>query len=484
LKKLIVIKTILLFAASFLLMFCANPETSSEESKTKEKKPVVEMEQAEAEKANEKQEIAKAHDTSDAPPKNLSPISTSPQNIELYVPAHLNINQPLPVVFIFDPHARGHISVELYRQTADEYGFVLAASNRSQNGQSIEQGLEIYDEMKKAVSAKVKIDASQIYTMGFSGGARVAVAAAIQNPEINAVIGCGAGFPEIMQIPQPNFNYFAIVGYEDFNMSELIQNDRTLRREGFNNMIAIFDGGHNWPPADIMEEAFLAIRLYNMKSGFINKNQQFISNAIDFYDQKIEYYTDQRRYFDAAETANRAKTLLTDLSFSNHFLNLENSFKSRPEYREDLSAMVKTLERESGNQNNYLKAFNEKSLDWWRGEIKMLKLQSGNVFEIRLSKRLLGFLGMVSYMFSNSAVFENNFDEAQKNIDIYRLLEPMNPEHAYLNAILKMKTGDQSLALEYLKQARFLGFNNENRMMNEPVFEPIRNHPDFLNLLK
>jgi hypothetical protein len=466
------------------MMFCANPETSSEKSKAKEdKKPVVEMEQPESEKANQKQEISKPPETSDAPAKNLSPITTAPKNYVLYVPANSSISEPQPVVFIFDAHARGQIPVDLYRRLADEYGLMLAASNVSQNGQSIEKGLEIYRQMKNDLSASYSIDQSRIYTMGFSGGARVAVAAAIQHPEINSVIGCGAGFPEIMQLPESDFNYFAIVGYEDFNMNELINNDRMLRRAGFSNQLIIFDGGHDWPPADVMEEAFLGLRLLNMKSGTEAKNQKVITKAIRFYDQKINDYTTTKRYFDAAETAKRADALLSGLSTSNHFATSEKSFKKEPLYREDLMAMVNTLERESGYQNNYMQAFNDKPMEWWRDEIRKLKNPVENTFEARLNKRLLGFLGMVSYMLSGSAVAENHLAEAEKNIEIYRLLEPMNPEHAFLSAVVSMKNGHESLAIEYLRQARFLGFNNAARLTEEPAFAPIQNSPDFLELL-
>jgi len=388
------------------------------------------------------------------------------------------------VVFIFDAHARGQIPIERYSQLADDYGFVLAASNLSRNGQSIEQGLEFYNQLKNEVSDKLEIDAARIYAMGFSGGARVAVAAAIQHPEINTVIGCGAGFPEILQMPQPDFNYFALVGYEDFNLNELINNDRMLRRAGFNNQIVIYDGGHDWPPADILEEAFLAIEMYNMKAGIKEKNQTAIEKASAFYDERIKFYTDRNRFFDAAETAGRAKAVLSELTDLRHFTNLDKTFKSEPQYREDLSAMVNTLERETGYQNNYMQAFSEKPIEWWREEIKQLKNPVRNIFEARLNKRLLGFLGMVSYMLSSSAVAENRFAEAEKNIDIYRLLEPMNPEHAFLSAVLSMKNGDESLAIEYLKQARFLGFNNGDRLFEEPAFAPIKNNPEFLELLK
>jgi len=475
---------VLLLLPAFMMNCISSDDESQGNSQTTEKPlPLIEDDTRLTGKTTDTEDITDTEDKQ-ITPQALSPIYTPPKDYEFYLPAAVKTNQPVPVIFIFDPHARGHIAIDLYQQLANDYGFALAASNLSRNGQSIEKGLEIFDQMKNEVSVKIPVDQSQIYTLGFSGGARVAVSIAIQHPEINAVIGCGAGFPEIQQMPQANFNYMALVGYEDFNMNELINNDRMLRRAGFNNQIIIYNGGHDWPAADVMEEAFLAIYLNDMKSGIRKNDAQIIQKATAFYDKKISDYTGRNRYFDAAEMAKRANALLSGLSTPNKFSTLEKSFKTKPEYREDLSAMVNTLERESGLQNNFMAAFDEKAPDWWRNEIGKLKETGSNSYETHLNKRMIGFLGMVSYMLSNAAVAENRFYEAQKNIDVYRLLEPMNPEHAYLNAVLKMKTGEESLAMEYLKQARFLGFNNGDRLNAEPAFDPIRNHPDFLVLLE
>ncbi|MFP4470382.1 MAG: TPR end-of-group domain-containing protein [Bacteroidales bacterium] len=100
-----------------------------------------------------------------------------------------------------------------------------------------------------------------------------------------------------------------------------------------------------------------------------------------------------------------------------------------------------------------------------------------------MNKRLISYLGLLAYMMTNRAVQENNLEAAEKGAAIYRLVEPLNPEHAYLSAMIKMKRDDPEGALKFLEQAVMLGFTDRERIFNEPAFAPISNREEFINLL-
>jgi len=411
-------------------------------------------------------------------------ITKSVDDYAIHIPKGTDEKTKAPVIFIFDPHANGQLPINKYKNLADEFGFVMVGSNKSQNGQAIEDGLKYYNEMKTGISGQVNIDPARIFTMGFSGGARVAVSIAIQKPGINAVIGCGAGFPAVRQLPKPDFYYVGMVGYEDFNMIELINNDRQLARSEFKNELIIFDGGHDWSPEDEMREAFYAIHMNDIRQKRIKKDETIITDAAHYYNTKIENYTANDRYFDAAETAERAASVMQGVYNIEKFKSEARTFKKNPAYTRDLSAMVKSMETENGKQNTYMTAFTDKDMDWWNTEIKNLKTPVDDLFQERLNKRLLSYLGLMSYMMSNKAIQENDMIQAQKNIDIYRTIEPVNPEHAYLNAIVKMNIGDEAAAESYLQQAIVLGFNNTDRFLNEPAFAKLKNKNALLELMK
>lgn len=135
-------------------------------------------------------------------------------------------------------------------------------------------------------------------------------------------------------------------------------------------------------------------------------------------------------------------------------------------------------------QNNFLKAFTEKDKEWWKKQLGDLKQPSEDIYTQRLHKRMLGFNGLLSYMFARQAIEEDDLEQADKTIEIYRAIEPLNPEHSYLSAIVMMKQNNPQLAIEYLQQARILGFSDLERLSAETVFEPLHKRADYRDLLR
>ena len=55
------------------------------------------------------------------------------QTYALYLPSQYTPDRRWPVLFAFDPAARGRVAVEVLREAAEKYGYVVAASNNSRN---------------------------------------------------------------------------------------------------------------------------------------------------------------------------------------------------------------------------------------------------------------------------------------------------------------------------------------------------------------
>ncbi len=411
-----------------------------------------------------------------APPVKKAPVAA----FEYYVPKATTPPAGWPVIFAFDPHARGSFVINKYKNLAEEFGFVLVASNRSRNGQTIAEGLEIYRQMQREIQPRTRINPKQIVAMGFSGGARVAVSVGLEEQEVVAVVGAGAGFPELQEKPEASFYYVGMAGYEDFNLNELINNDRFLSRNGFRNQLIIFEGDHNWPSIDAMREAFYAISLKEIREG----DETFTEKAYNFYKKKISDQTGNSQCFDAAETAQRAIAVFEGIRDGADFEKQLKTIRANAAYNEQLGHMVRSLEKEIGMQNNFLKAFTEKDKEWWKKQLGDLKQPSEDIYTQRLHKRMLGFNGLLSYMFARQAIEEDDLEQADKTIEIYRAIEPLNPEHSYLSAIVMMKQNNPQLAIEYLQQARILGFSDLERLSAETVFEPLHKRADYRDLLR
>ncbi len=197
----------------------------------------------------------------------------------LYLPSNYSLERKWPIIFAFDPGARGQVAVETFREAAEKYGYIVVGSNNSRNGPWT-VSLEAIHALWIDAHSRFPLDERRIYTAGFSGGARVAVAMAQGvSGKIAGVIACGAGFPlGEGQGPAKDtpFIFFATIGIRDFNFSELRALDQKLADLGLTHRVVVFDGPHQWAPKDLALEALEWLDLNAMKTGRLARDPALI----------------------------------------------------------------------------------------------------------------------------------------------------------------------------------------------------------------
>jgi predicted esterase len=198
------------------------------------------------------------------------------QSYALYLPSHYTSQKRWPIIYAFDPDGRGDIPVELMKDAAERYGYIVAGSNNSRNG-SWKLEAESAQAMFDDTHARFAIDDSRIYFAGFSGGARVASALAQQCKCAAGVLLNGAGFAGNPPSRDAIVAVFAAVGSFDFNYPELSALDDKLEQAGFPHVLRHFDGPHEWAPPEVTEEALAWFRLIAMKQKREARDDSFIA---------------------------------------------------------------------------------------------------------------------------------------------------------------------------------------------------------------
>lgn len=220
----------------------------------------------------------------------VSCAAQSEQSYALYLPSHYSREKRWPIVYAFDPAARGNIPVELMKDAAERYGYIVAGSNNSHNG-AWKPEADAAQAMFQDTHARLSIDNNRVYFAGFSGGARLASALAQRCSCAAGVLLNGAGFsPSAPPAADGTFSVFAAVGTFDFNYSEVVDLDAKLGALRYSHALQRFDGPHQWAPANVMDEALAWFRLVSMKEGHEERDMAFIRAQ-------------------AAEAEKRAKTL-------------------------------------------------------------------------------------------------------------------------------------------------------------------------------
>src|SRR5262249_17280410 len=162
--------------------------------------------------------------------------------------------------------ARGKVPVELMKDAAEKYGYIILGSNNSRNG-AWKPEADAADAMLQDAQERFSVDLKRIYFAGFSGGARVASQLAQLCKCAAGVLLSGAGFSQNSPpLRDASFPVFSAVGNLDFNYSEIIPLQEKLEQAGFPHWLRVFDGGHEWAPAEVMSEAFAWFRILAMRN--------------------------------------------------------------------------------------------------------------------------------------------------------------------------------------------------------------------------
>src|SRR5262249_755695 len=131
-----------------------------------------------------------------------------------------------PIIYAFDPFARGKTAVEVYRPAAEKYGYIVVGSNNAKNGPTGPE-MAAAQAMWNDTHHRLSIDKDRTHQTGLSGGARVATSFALYcYPwEVAGVIAHAATYPVGQSSKQPaneHFLYYVAIGNLDFNSPEVV----------------------------------------------------------------------------------------------------------------------------------------------------------------------------------------------------------------------------------------------------------------------
>ncbi len=407
-------------------------------------------------------------------------------NYALFLPPQYAKGKPCPLLMLFDPHGSGLLPVNLFNTEAAKNGFIIAGSNNSKNGMDFEQTTSIYRKMLTDISARFDIEKKAIYLCGFSGGSRVAGAAAITEGGIAGVVGCGAGLPAINRNPAGPFSYLAVVGNQDFNYTEIRQLDEMLEAAHYQHHLLVFDGIHQWPPKELLPDIFTWLRFDAMRQQAIPADRNEINLFIEKNDKIAGALATEGQF--SAQQAIYFKMLhylqgLTDVEPLKAEIKRLSAEKEVIAYQKQ---QQKLLDLEQELQQKYSPELNLKNVDWWKTEashLHSLTKQSRKPEVSQVYQRVLAFLSMNCYMYANDALKRGNLVSADKYIEIYRLVDPTNTEHRYLAAKVAAINHNADEVFSNLKQAFDLGFKDINRLKSDADLNPYQQDQRFKGLV-
>jgi poly(3-hydroxybutyrate) depolymerase len=412
----------------------------------------------------------------------------------LYLPTAYNTTRRFPVLYCFDPMARGAVPVTRFKDAAEKYQYIVVGSNNSRNGP---QPLsEIVRDLWADTHARFSIDDQRAYLAGFSGGARVAISVAFWlKDRVAGVIACGGGFPADVPPSTPrSFVLFAVAGTEDFNNPEMQSLARKLEGSTPPIRLAVFEGGHAWLPLQLATDAVEWLEVQAMKSGIRDRNPTLINEVFEHaLSQALadeaggDRYRAYRRYaamaqdfsglHDVAEVEKKAKELSATKE-------IKDGLKQEKRIEEEQIFRIQSIQRLIGAYEVADESF--ESLTALRHELRgQREAAKGTEPSVKrtVARRVMGSLFVEFFELGNMAVSRKEYKKAVTYYFVCTEIQPDNARPYYYLARAHALAGSRNKALEALKTAANKGFTGVQELAGKE-FEDFQSDKRFKEILE
>jgi predicted esterase len=431
------------------------------------------------------------------------------QSYALYLPPNYSPDRKWPILYAFDPGARGKVPVERFKDAAEKYHWIIAGSNNSRNG-ALQPSVDAWNAIVKDTHERFAIDDGRAYLAGFSGGARLAIYLAIRCQDcIAGVVACGAGFPlGVTPSPAMHFAVFSTTGIEDFNFSEVKNLNEPLAKAGIPHRTEVFAGRHEWPPSSVAIEALGWMELQAIKTGKRQRDANLIDAIWERKLQQARTLEDSKNAYDAYQIyvalSDSFKGLRDVVDVENKISQLRESPDVRSAIREEqqqarkqgeigirLNGLIAARERSSEEGSSRDRENTSEAQDpetRLQGMLAELRKQAGrteDTGERRVARRVLEgvFIGLIEQGI-NLLQTQMRYHEAMRT---FKLSTEVNPERAgafFDLAWACAANGDKKQALRALQVAVDKGFSDLSAITGNKAFDAVRDDAQYRQIIQ
>jgi predicted esterase len=415
------------------------------------------------------------------------------QTYALYLPSGYTPEKKWPMLYAFDPVARGKVPVSLFKDAAEKFGFIVVGSNNSKNGIQIGP---IIQAVLDDTNGRFAIDPKRVYSTGFSGGARVAFALAGSNPgAVAGVIACSAGFPRTASpAPDLQFVVFATTGTEDFNFPEMQQLKRKMDEAGMQNRLAVFAGSHDWPPASLAAEAIAWLELQAMKKGSRAKDEALIDQMLaerltvargyETSGQNYSAYLEYQALAADFRGLREVKDIIANserLAAAKEIKAAIRNTKAEEDRQGELEVKIQTLIAQLADKSHSVETM--AALKATISDLENRAEEAKDSSDRRVARRVREAVFAQAFEGANNLYLQKNYAEVPQQLEIAALLKPKSQRLFYELALAYARAGNKSKAISALGRAIENGFTDVAKIEQNPEFELLRNESGYKKLV-
>jgi hypothetical protein len=410
------------------------------------------------------------------------------QTYALYLPSSYTPARKWPILYCFDPGARGKVAVEHFRAAAETYGYVVVGSNNSRNGIAVR---DIVNALWLDTHTRFAIDDRRVYVAGFSGGARVASALAIGTAgQVAGVIGCGAGYPsDAVPTKGTPFAFFGTAGVDDFNLPEMRHLADALAAAGIAHRVEVWDGPHEWAPAELCTIGVEWMELRAMRGGTREKDPALL----DAWARRDE---ERARAREAKGAVVDAVAAYAALAADFEGLRDTSAYAAAAARLRESKAYKDAVKAERDDETKQRQATGEivanlRQLDDAENRPLALqnihrlvaalrkKLEGGDTRDAHVARRSLNESMVAAFQTSSAQSDKKDYARAAATLSVADEIRPNSPGLLYNLACLNALAGDRKRAIDALRRAVASGYADVAALETDKDLDAIRDAAEF-----
>jgi tetratricopeptide (TPR) repeat protein len=428
--------------------------------------------------------------------ERVASLADAAQTYALYLPSGYTPEKSWPIIYAFDPGARGKLPVGLFREVAEQHGYIVVGSNNSRNGPGVPL-TKILAALWDDTHERFKLDERRVYAAGFSGGARVACYFGyVFEKRVAGVIAAGAGLSENVHPPATTpFALYGIAGVDDFNYFEVKELTQEFADLGLVERMKTIEGGHEWPPSGVCAEAMQWMELQAARAaGDALKNDKLLDELFQrdlegtraaeaqglMYDAYLGYSTlarDFRGLRDVSEFEKKAG-LLKDLKQVKDAVREEQ--KQKRQERALQTSLVRIL---AGFEDPDTIVAAMVQFQPIVSDLLKKSAAPKDSSDRRVARRTLHGIYVGLFQEASNAYQIKDYPLASRRLETAAQLRPKDPSVLVFLARIYSLQGNKKKAIGTLKRAVEIGLSSPTQLEQHMDFGTLRDEPEFKKLV-
>ncbi len=421
-------------------------------------------------------------------------VSDPTQTYTLYIPTAFTGDRRWPVLLVFDPRGRSLLAAELFREAAEDYGWIIVSSDNTRSDGPMEPNILALQALWPEIHTRLPADPERIYAAGFSGGAAVAYLLAQSTGEVAGIVACGGRMlrESLAGVEAP---IFSTAGDTDFNYGEMHAVDEHLADRGIPHRLVIFDGPHTWMPRAVAREAVDWLELLAMRRGL----RPVDSGLVDaLYRENLAAAETARaagRFIEAARRCREMGETYSGLRDTAEVTRRARQIEASAEHRRER----KERKRWDAFEREYLEDMNRQLYELRNAEIapparqlalalrvdELRRRTANDGYEGVVARRALNALstGLAFYL-PRDFMAAGQYDRLAVALELALEISDDNPVAWYNLACSRARLGRGNLAMEALARAIENGFTRPELLATDSDLDSLREREDFRKLLE